>query len=222
MFLTQRATLVAAMIVSMTLLFVGCGKNVADAPKTKALPKLDFHKPKSFAAAIVRIRELHDAITSDESLPAPISYTVMEVSHSHGEGDAHVHYHLDESGDHDEHDHDHGHDHDHDHGHDDHDHDHGHEHSDPNKHKVTVDVFTELADVVRWLPKIASDGDLPQNEWKQAKSLSEEMTRHLESTLKTDLPSVQRATYKGEASNMDKCIGELESIVTSTDSSQSK
>ena len=221
-----------AMIFSLTFLVVGCGKEVAVDAKSKALPKLDFHKPESFDAAIVRVREIHDAIVSSESLPKPISYTVLEVSHSHDGGNPHVHYHLDESGDHD-HDHDHGHDHhdherghdhehehehEHGHDHDDHDdHDHDHDHEDSKKHHISVDVFTELADVVRWLPKIASDGDLPQKEWKQAKALSEEMSEHLE-TIGTGLPTVQRTNYQSDSSSMEKWIGELESIVKSTSS----
>ena len=124
MFLLQRTSLIMAMIFSLTFLVVGCGKEVAVDAKSKALPKLDFHKPESFDAAIVRVREIHDAIVSSESLPKPISYTVLEVSHSHDGGNPHVHYHLDESGDHD---HDHGHDHDH-------DHEHGHDHDDHDDH----------------------------------------------------------------------------------------
>ena len=103
------------------------------------------------------------------------------------------------------------------HSNDAHDHDHDHDHEDSKKHHISVDVFTELADVVRWLPKIASDGDLPQKEWKQAKALSEEMSEHLE-TIGTGLPTVQRTNYQSDSSSMEKWIGELESIVKSTSS----
>jgi ABC-type Zn2+ transport system substrate-binding protein/surface adhesin len=217
MFLNQKSSLVAAVVITMTFLVVGCSNEVAVETKAKALPKLDFHKPANFAAAVKRIRELHDAIASSDALPDPVSYTVVEVSHSHGEGKAHVHYHLDEPGDHDHgHDHDEG-DHDHDHG----DHDHGdhddHSHPDPFdkpiKHTVSVDAFTELKDIVRWLPAIASDGDLPQETWNQAKTISEEMTNSLEKVLLSDDPSTQRTSYQSDTSVLEKSITALESLL---------
>ncbi len=212
MFLNQKSSLVAAVVITMTFLVVGCSNEVATKSKAKALPKLDFHKPASFAAAVKRIRELHDAIASTDALPEPVSYTVVEVSHSHGEGDSHVHYHLDEPGDHD-----HGHDHDHgDHDHDDHDHgDHSHEDpfDKPIKHTVSVDVFTELKDIVRWLPAIASDGDLPQETWNEAKTISEEMTSSLEKVLVSDDPSTQRTSYQSDPSVLEKSITALETLL---------
>ena len=220
MLLNQKSSLVAAVIVTLTFLVVGCGTEVAVEPKAKALPKLDFHKPASFDAAVKRIRELHDAIVSEDALPDPISYTVVEESHSHGEGKAHVHYHLDTSGD-DEHSHEDG-DHDHDHSH------HDHDHKDPFakkpiKHTIYVDVLTELKDAVRWLPAIASDGDLPQEKWNQAKALSEEMMNSLEKTVDTGEPSAQRKGYQSDPSAMEKCIAELESLTASeTEQSQNE
>lgn len=208
MFSNQRPSLVAAIIVCMSFLFVGCNEKAAVAPKSKPLPKLDFHKPESFDAAVKRLREIHTAILSDEALPSDISYRVVAVSHSHGEGNAHVHYHLDESD---------GHVHDencnHDHGDDDHEHRDPFGETDPNKHTVFVDVFTELKDIARWLPDIGSDGDLPQGEWKQAKTLSEEMTNHLFAIAGSGMPSVHRTNYQSDPTIMEKCIGKLESLV---------
>ena len=215
--------------------FSGC-EQVSDVSKAKKkpLPKMDFHKPDSFSAAVGRIREIHDTLVSEDKLPAPITYTVKEVSHSHGDGDAHVHYHLADEhthdhGDHDHGDHDHG-DHDHgDHDHDDHDHgdhdhgdhdhgdhDHGdHDHADPfqPRHRIVVDIFTELNDIAKWLPAIASDGDLPRDSWNASKEVSEKITSHLETVAGSDMPLVQRSNYKSDSSEMEKWIQELESLV---------
>ncbi|QEG23952.1 hypothetical protein [Mariniblastus fucicola] len=218
---------VSWLLIAAAFLFVGCGEEVAVEQAAKPLPKLDFHKPESFEAAVARIREIHNAIVSEEALPAPITYTVVEVSHAHGDGNPHVHYHLAETEDHSHEGHDHeGHDHEgHDHeGHDHDGHDHGdHDHRDPFKaepprHKVSVDLFTELEDIVRWLPAIASDGDLPQDQWNQANALSEDMTGRLESIQGDGMPLLQRASYQEKAAEMEKCLGELEAIVVPTTS----
>ena len=223
MFLRRTPSLASAIMAGLFLMMaVGCQPEVA--PKEKALPKMDFHKPKEFKAAVDRIRELHDAFCSEDSLPDPISYTVVEVSHSHGEGDSHVHYHLfkEKSHDHeheDDHDHegDHEHEDDHDHADGDHDHedDHDHDHGDENelkKHVVTVDIFTELKDIVRWLPAIASNGDMSQDNWEQAKQISDAMSDHLDAMKGSGVLSEQRTRYQSDSTAMQKWTVELETL----------
>lgn len=218
---SNRLILGALAVACLSLVtFSGCGQpTTADGnAMKKPLPKMDFHKPASFSAAVSRIREIHETLISEDGLPPSISYTVKEVSHSHGDGDTpHVHYHLVD--DHDDHDHDHeGHDHDHgdheghDHGeHDDHDHD----HADPFEptHRVTVDIFTELKDVAKWLPSIASDGDLPRDSWNTSKEVSETMTSRLEKVMESGLPLVQRTAYQSESAEIENWIKKLESLV---------
>ena len=211
----------------------GCGEQKTADRMKKPLPKMDFHKPASFSAAVSRIREIHDTLVSEDGLPPSISYTVKEVNHSHGDGDSpHVHYHLvDDHSDHDHGHHDHGdHDHDHDdhkghdHDHGDHeghdhgehgDHDHDHDHADPFQptHRIIVDIFTELNDVAKWLPAIASDGDLPRDSWNTSQEVSEKITGHMEKIMESGLPLVQRTAYQDEAAEIDNLIKKLESLV---------
>ena len=210
MFLRRTPSLASAIMAGLFLMMaVGCQPEVA--PKEKALPKMDFHKPKEFKAAVDRIRELHDAFCSEDSLPDPISYTVVEVSHSHGEGDSHVHYHLFKEKSHD-HEHEDGHDHEGGHDHeDDHDHDHGDE-NELKKHVVTVDIFTELKDIVRWLPAIASNGDMSQDNWEQAKQISDAMSDHLDGMKGSGVLSEQRTRYQSDSTAMQKWTVELETL----------
>lgn len=109
-----------------------------------------FHKPADVKHAVARLTEIHKAMLSAGPLPPPQEFE------THGSGHHH-HSHGD-----------HGHDHDHDH---DHEHDHEHEHE-----IVSVGIFEEWCDVVRWLPSIAANSDMNQTEWDQinagCKSLS--------------------------------------------------
>ena len=38
-----------------------------------------------------------------------------------------------------------------------------------------LDVFTELGDVVRWLPELAADSDLPEEPWNRVARTSDEL-----------------------------------------------
>lgn len=209
----------------LLMLLCGCGQPTTTASKEP--PKLDFHKPRNFSLAVERIRKIHDLLVAESEVPKPISYTVVEVSHAHGDGVSHVHYKLlDKTNRHIAEDCDCGHDHEvdkHDHARDDHDHD-GHDHGDehghkdpfetgPPQHTVVVDVFTELSDVVRWLPEIAADGDMLGDDWKQVKSISDEMTAQLESLAGADEPTVQHSSYKSKAESIGDKIGQLEALV---------
>ncbi len=214
------------LVAGMMLTFSGCGESsTTTASATKAPPKLDFHKPRNFSLAVERLRIVHDVLLSESEVPQPVTYTVVEVNHAHGDGNPHVHYKLvSKTGPNGEecdceHDHDtgHDHDHDHDHAHDDHDHEeHGHGHRDPfestaPRHTIVVDVFTELSDIVRWLPAIAADGDMSADDWKKVKSASETIGTQLESC--TGESAAKHSSYKSKADTIGAMISELETLV---------
>jgi len=145
-----------------------------------------FHKPTDVKQAVARLTEIHEVMLSNDPLPAPQEFEThghghhhSHGSHDHGDHDHGDHDHGDhdhgdhDHGDHDHGDHDHGdHDHgDHDHGdhdHDGHDHGHGHTHGHGHGHEiVSVGIFEEWCDVVRWLPSIAANSDMEKSEWDQ-------------------------------------------------------
>jgi len=70
-----------------------------------------------------------------------------------------------------------------------------------------------LNDIAKWLPAIASDGDLPRDSWNTSKEVSEKITSHLEKITESGLPLVQRTAYQSESSEMENWVKELESLV---------
>ena len=117
-----------------------------------------FHKPTDVKHAVARLTEIHEVMLSKDPLPAPQEFE----THGHG----HHHSHGSHDHDHGDHDHD-GHDHD-GHDHDGHDHGHGHTHGHGHGHEiVSVGIFEEWCDVVRWLPSIAANSDMEKSEWDQ-------------------------------------------------------
>ena len=51
-----------------------------------ALPKLDFHKPKTLVAAVQRLRTIHESAVGDEEMPKPRHFKIKEVIHGTGAG----------------------------------------------------------------------------------------------------------------------------------------
>jgi len=206
--------------IASLVLCVGCERDsVSKSTVKKEPPKLSFHKPRSFRLAVERIREVHDLLVADGEMPKPISYTVVEVSHAHAGGKSHVHYDLVDSSRVEDCDCEEGHDHDHEHGTDGHNHEHGdakgHSHKDPFavKHTIVVDAFTELKDIIRWLPAIASDSDMPAEQWSQVKAVSDKMTGLLEKATSKEIETGQRADYKSQQEAIASVISELEILL---------
>ena len=192
----------------------GCNEDAVSAAgqENDGLPKMKFHKPRNFGLAVERLREIHELIVADGELPAPITYTVVEVRHAHADGDSHVHYHLVEDGDHD-HEHEDGHEHEHGHKHaDDHEHEDVHDETEVT-HNIRVEIFTELTDIVRWLPGIASDSDMDAKRWKQVSETSDELTSKLESITSSGDQAAQRQQYRKLADEVSASIGKLEAVV---------
>lgn len=183
----------------MALMFIGCqnsdtaGPTVSDKPK---VPSFTFHKPKEFGAAVIRMRQLHDAIASNDPLPSPIEYQVKEVVHGEGEA-GHSHYFL----------------------HDEENStgevapDDGHETTGENILNVSVGPIVEQKDIFRWLPKIASAGDMPESQWTKVNEISKEMTPKLYEIIKSSsLDNERRDGYRSYADTISKHIATLEEL----------
>jgi hypothetical protein len=57
------------------------------------------------------------------------------------------------------------------------------EESNEKRHTVKVDVITEMADIVKWLPKIAGDTDMDKDSWKSVKTESGRIQSELSDAL---------------------------------------
>lgn len=196
-----RALTVACIILPMitSSMFVGCqrdGNSAAADGKKRKVPSFTFHKPKEFGDAVSRLRQLHDAIISNDPLPDPIEYQVKEVVH--GEGPTgHSHYYLhngeDESGKAAADD--------------------GHETTGEHILNVSVGPIVEQKDIIRWLPKIASAGDMPESQWSTVNAISKEMTSKLYQTIESStIDDERRASYRQYADTISKHITTLEEM----------
>ena len=154
-----------------------------------SIPRLSFHKPDSFEAAVDRLSVLATAIQSDEPLPEPLEFKVLEVIHGTGAG-AHSHFYLADEERHD---------------------DHGHEHEESSEktHDVEVDVFKEFKDIVKWLPEIAGDGDMEESAWNQVKEISTAFGDVLESADTEDM----RNALNSERDAINQLIGQLKDLI---------
>jgi hypothetical protein len=74
-----------------------------------------------------------------------------------------------------------------------------------------LDAFTELGDVVRWLPELAADSDLPEEPWTRVARTSDELLV-LVARIQT-APRDQRAlSYRREAAQWEQLLEQLTSI----------
>lgn len=141
------------------------------------LPKLTFHRPKDFTTAVSRLVEISELIRSEEALPAAKKFKVLEVVHGTGSA-AHSHYYLADSEERD---------------------DHGHETSAEKMHDLEVDLFTELDDIVRWLPGIAGDGDMDKTTWDKVNELSTSLESALDKACSGKSGAELRAAISSDA-----------------------
>ena len=193
-----------ALVCMMSLIFIGCDSgnastgNNSGQVKKKRGRSFTFHKPREFNTAMTRIRVLHEIISGSATLPAPIEYQVKEVVHGSGVN-AHSHFFLYDPAETEEHDFG---------------EEEKHETTDEKIIDVKVDPFVELYDVVRWLPKIASGGDMPESEWVQVNEISKELTPAINAILdSTTETEKQRAGYREKVDSFDSQISTLEKLV---------
>ena len=232
--ISKFATAFFSLGILSLFLAVGCSESSnAGTSQAKALPKLSFHKPRNFGLAVERIRTIHDELTTSDELPLPISYTVAEVS----DGNSEVRYELVsasvaggslkecECG--------------HDHGDTDHDHEEEQPEKDaladseskntkddcevcdvhattftagPATHTVYIDVFTELDDVVKWLPSIVDDSDFDSSEQEKIVAASQQLATQLKS-FGAESEAEKKKQYLAEVDSINKLIEELETNV---------
>jgi hypothetical protein len=74
-----------------------------------------------------------------------------------------------------------------------------------------LDVFTELGDVVRWLPELAADSDLPEEPWNRVARASDELAGLL-AQVQTVPADRRQAAYGGQSAQWERLLGELTSI----------
>ena len=196
--------------------FSGCGESTPVstkvATKRKALPKLEFHKPRNYALAVERISQIHESLLAEADFPTPTSYTVVEVESEGGEitqasyqlvegsyeseaNEACCDHHCDHEGE-----------------------EHAHSHRDPfavesEKLTVIVDAFTELNDIVKWLPSIASGSDLYSADIDSIKSASQTMLSALDPVENADTEESKLKTYRTNADELGTSVKQLKELV---------
>lgn len=198
-----------AIAIGLTLMFaalVGCDTqttNLESKPDKSAdsQPNLSLHKPKELSSAIVRLRDIHDSLTTGDSFPAPTKIDYVEVYHG-DESSGHSHYYLaadyDESGGTDEHD--------------------GFPGEEVEmEEKVSRRVFeldlrTELTDVVGWLPSIAAKSSISEAEWEQVSSVSKELTAVIESIAADSSDDDFQKAWKQQATAIETQLNKLPSV----------
>lgn len=200
---TIKLTLGLFATVCVGVLLTGCDSNSAnssnDDAKTSGLPKLKFHQPKTYSDAVVRLREIQDVLIGEDELPSPKQFKVLEIIHGEGAA-AHSHYHLapgSEGAENEDHEHD----------------DHGHEDmkTEEKTHDVEIDIFTEYDDIVRWLPIIAANSDMPEATWNTVKDVSVALEECLEGILDgTEDAKEKRAGIKAKHDKIDGFLKQLE------------
>lgn len=202
------------LLIAMCGLLAGCdvGMREASSPQnnpslshSEAHPKLSFHKPKNFVSAVGRLREIHESLVADGEFPEPVSFQYVEVIHGEGPS-GHSHFYTAESYDanHDSH------------------HDqypgenHEHEEDETVKyHSTTVNVRTELTDVVAWLPEIAAESDFNEADWNSVKTISEQLKEFLEAIDSSSPDASFRDAWKLKSEDIRALLGELEMLSAS-------
>ena len=195
---TTKFTVGLIATIFVGLLLSGCDSNPTNnakvgSKKNSGLPKLKFHQPKTYSDAMVRLREIQEILIGDGEVPKPKQFKVLEVIHGEGAG-AHSHYYL---ADGENHDHD----------------DHGHEDmkSEEKTHDIEVDIFTEYDDIVRWLPIIAANSDMPETIWNEVKDVSVQFEKCLDEILDgTEDDMEKRAGIKEKNETIEGFLKQLE------------
>ena len=129
-----------------------------------------------------------------------VQFSVVEVIHGEGQS-AHSHYYLESKWDPDAEDHHHE----------------GMK-TTIEKHKLEVDAFTEMTDIVSWTPNIAAASELSEDDWNTVNKTCQSMEKLLESEWKNaKADSEKRAAYKKVATEFESHISQLESLVVKQD-----
>jgi hypothetical protein len=96
---------------------------------------------------------------------------------------------------------------------------------------ISVGIFQEYFDIVRWLPTIAADNDLPKSEWDPINESCKELSRlvqQIESELKSADSNKQsadnrmRTLYRDRTKSFETAISELQAKLSVFDAWQKK
>lgn len=181
----------------------GCNKPAGETtPAAKSLPKQYFHCPDEFEPSVKRLREIHDAVTSSNPLPEPITLKVVEIIHGEGAG-AHSHYYPAGKVEDDGH--------------------HGDElTTDEKMHELEIDAFTELRDIAWVLPNVAADSDMQEKDWLAVKKAGWSIVDLIDDTVSNEQSmDEKRASYKEKADKFGELLSQLETISQADEPSKS-
>lgn len=197
-------------LLAISALLIGCNGESTQSNSTQGSsgssshPKL--YKPKTFTAAIQRLKGMHESLMADGEFPAPVTIEYVEVLH--GEG-ASAHSHFYPAASYEAHEHD-----------DEHDDDHSDRHSEEGEtvkhHSMEVNLRTELTDVTTWLPKIAAKSNLSETDWNSVDSISSQINK-LISELGAGIPDSEfRESWKLKSDEIETMLAKLQTICDSS------
>lgn len=171
-----------------------------------SLPKMKFHKPRTFTQAVKRLREMHQILLADGELPPPRTFRILEVIHGEGVS-AHSHYYLlGKDGDPDSKEAI-G---------DEHEDDHEEMKEERKTHEIEIPLETEFVDLAKWLPNLAAATDLEEQAWNSVSEISSQLqkiTKELFAERGSD--EELRKTYAAVATEVDTCLTQLEDLSSS-------
>lgn len=181
-----------AAVLLACVVHVGCSKPVSSSDTAdKKLPKIYLHTPKKFEPAVERLRELYDSITSSDPLPESIICRVLESIHGTGAA-AHSHFHLADGGPGAHH----------------------HEGESSEKiHEIPIDVFTELRDIAKVLPKRASASELEEEAWSAVKKASGEIVDLMDGSIaEAATMEEKRTVFTSNKDTFDRLLVQIETV----------
>jgi hypothetical protein len=168
-------------------------------------PNLSLHKPKSLSVAVLRLKEMHEALVADGDFPAPKTIKYVEVIHGQG---ASGHSHFYSAADYEAN------------GGDEHDDDHEEEHEKVEHRSMEIDLRTELTDITGWLPDIAADSNLNETEWNSVEAISDRLSKIIGTIAADESDSSFRESWKLKSKEVESMLGDLEKFVDSSGTSK--
>lgn len=163
-------------------------------------PKLSFHQPDSFPAAIQRLLQIHKSLVGDGDFPEPVSFDYVEVIHGEG-ASGHSHFYAADEYDPNQDGHDDG-----------FPGEHHEEHETVEHHSTTVDLRTELNDLVGWLPEIAAESDFKEADWNSVKTIAGRLTEIIDAMDPKSSDASFRESWIKESESVDDMLGKLQEL----------
>lgn len=203
-------------LIVMCALMVGCDSGSQQANSNQAAsshtesdshshPNLSLHKPKTFASAVQRLKQMHESLLADGEFPEPITIQYVEVIHGTGaSGHSHFYSAADYEASGDEHKDD------------------GYpgEHSAEDetvKHRsMEVDLRKELTDIAGWVPGIAAKSNLNETDWNSIKSTSIRLSKIIGAIESDAADNLFRESWVGKSEEIESILDELQTFADSS------